>query len=87
MSNKDKIEEFKKLSNEELRRISRDPFSSESDFIIASVELGHRNINQLLMINKYLEYSKNKQTSDSKKNKEENYYSLDKYMMIIGENK
>ena len=44
MSNKDKIEEFKKLSNEELRRISRDPFSSESDFIIASVELGHRNI-------------------------------------------
>ncbi len=46
-------------------------------------ELGHRNINQLLMINKYLEYSKNKQTSDSKKNKEENYYSLDNLNTFI----
>ena len=44
MTNQEKIEEFKKLSNEELRKISRDPYSSESDFIIASVELGHRNI-------------------------------------------
>ena len=44
MSGDERIEEFKKLSNEELRRISRDPYSSESDFIIASVELGHRNI-------------------------------------------
>ena len=46
-------------------------------------ELEHRNINQLLMINKYLEYSKNKQTSDSKKNKEENYYSLDNLNTFI----
>ena len=40
----ERIEEFKKLSRKKLEKIARDPFSSELDFIAASVELGHRNI-------------------------------------------
>lgn len=44
MTGDERIEEFKKLSREELRRIATDPFSSEIDFIAASVELGHRDI-------------------------------------------
>ena len=58
-------------------------YTDYSDEEYFTKELGHRNINQLLMINKYLEYSKNKQTSDSKKNKEENYYSLDNLNTFI----
>ena len=44
MSGDERIEEFKKLSREELEKIANDPFSSELDFIAASVELGHRDI-------------------------------------------
>ena len=40
----EKMKEYKNLSREELRKIARNPFSNEIDFIAASVELGHRDI-------------------------------------------
>jgi len=44
MTNEEKIEKFKKMTKEELRKIARDPYANESDMIIASIELGHRDI-------------------------------------------
>ena len=42
----DKINEFKNKSREELEKILKDPNASESDIIIASVEIGHRDIKE-----------------------------------------
>ena len=42
----EKINEFKNQSREELEAILNDPNASESDIIIASVEIGHRDIKE-----------------------------------------
>ena len=42
----EKINEFKNKSREELEAILNDPNASESDIIIASVEIGHRDIKE-----------------------------------------
>ena len=44
MTDKEKVNEFKNKSRKELEKILKDPNSSESDIIIASVEIGHRDI-------------------------------------------
>ena len=41
-----RINEFKNKTREELEAILNDPNSSESDIIIASVEIGHRDIKE-----------------------------------------
>ena len=41
-----KINEFRNKSREELEEILNNPNSSESDIIIASVEIGHRDIKE-----------------------------------------
>lgn len=42
----EKINEFKNKSREELETILNDTNASESDIIIASVEIGHRDIKE-----------------------------------------
>ena len=44
MTNEEKRERFKRMSKEELRKIARDPYANELDFIISSIELGHKEI-------------------------------------------
>ncbi len=44
MTNQEKIQEFRKMSKEELRKIARDNTRSEEDIIIASIELGEKEI-------------------------------------------
>ena len=41
-----RINEFKNKTREELEKILKDPNASESDIIIASVEIGHRDIKE-----------------------------------------
>ena len=42
----ERINEFKNKSRKELEEIINNPESSESDIIIASVEIGHRDIKE-----------------------------------------
>ena len=42
----DKIKEFRNMSKEELKAIINNPKSSESDIIIASIEKGHKDIQE-----------------------------------------
>jgi len=44
MTSEKKIQEYRKLSKEELRKIARDNTRSEEDIIIASIELGEKEI-------------------------------------------
>lgn len=44
MTSEEKIQKFRKMSKEELRKISRDYTRSEQDIIIASIELGKKEI-------------------------------------------
>ena len=42
----DKINKFKNMSKEQLISIMNNPYSSESDIIIASIEKGHKDIEE-----------------------------------------
>lgn len=42
----DKIKEFQNMSKEELKAIINNPKSSEEDIIIASIEKGHKDIQE-----------------------------------------
>lgn len=42
MTSEEKIQKFRKMSKEELRKIARDYTRSEQDIIIASIELGRK---------------------------------------------
>lgn len=42
MTNKEKIESYRQKTIEELEQILKDPNSTESDIVIASVELGNK---------------------------------------------
>ena len=42
MTNEEKIQEYRKMSKDELRKISHDYTRSEEDIIIASIELGKK---------------------------------------------
>ena len=42
MTSAEKIQKFRKMSKEELRKIARDNTRNEEDIIIASIELGRK---------------------------------------------
>ena len=42
MTSAEKIQKFRKMSKEELRKIARDNTKNEEDIIIASIELGRK---------------------------------------------
>ncbi len=44
LTNQEKIQKFRKMSKEELRKIARDNTKCEEDIIIASIELGEKEI-------------------------------------------
>ena len=42
MTSEEKVQKFRKMSKEELRKIARDNTKNEEDIIIASIELGRK---------------------------------------------